>query len=124
MESIQTKTLPPHPLPGRVIYRAVGKDSPISSGEMSVSFGTYSEAYGPMAPHRHAEESVYIIRSVKGRVRYGGEPDALEHTLPLEDGMLLHFPESEWHVFEYEPGGHIDAMFIYGTVDNIRPEEG
>jgi hypothetical protein len=51
------------------------------------------------------------------------EPDELLHTFPLEAGMLLRFEESEWHVFEYGDRGWIDAMFIYGHVDNIRPEE-
>lgn len=123
MDHLDTTSLPGKALPGRIIYKATGKDGPILSSGMTVAFGTYSGEYGPMSPHRHAEECVYIIRSENGRVRYGGEPDALEHSLDLTDGMLLHFPENEWHVFEFDEGGRIDAMFIYGQVDNIRPEE-
>ena len=123
MKHLQTQILPGITLPGRIIYKVVGKDSPLPSASMTVAFGTYSGEYGPMSPHRHAEESVYIIRSDRGRVRFAGEPDALENTLELVDGMLLHFPADEWHVFEFEEGGRIDAMFIYGQVDNIRPEE-
>ena len=123
MKYVEKDALPEVILPGRVIYKATGKDGPLVSGCMTVAFGTYSGDYGPMAPHRHAEECVYILRSVNGRVRYGGKPGALEHELALEAGMLLHFLADEWHVFEFEPGGRIDAMFIYGDVDNIRPEE-
>jgi hypothetical protein len=75
------------------------------------------------SPVPHAEECVYILASYRGRVRFGGEPEALENTVDLAVGMLLHFPENEWHVFEFDEGGRIDAMFIYGQVDNIRPEE-
>ena len=35
----------------------------------------------------------------------------------------LHFPELEWHVFEWDEGGYVDALFIYGQVDNIRPDQ-
>ena len=90
---------------------------------MSVGFGRYCEQAGPMDPHHHAEETVYIVDARKGRVRYGGEPEALQHELKLEKGMILHFDELEWHVFEYEEGGFVEIIFIYGQTENIRPEE-
>jgi hypothetical protein len=123
MNFVDTHKLEGRVLPGRIIYKATGQDGPMVSSRMTVSFGTYAGEYGPMTPHRHAEECVYIVHSLRGRVRYGGKPDALEHSLMLGDGMLLHFPENEWHVFEFDPGGRIDAMFIYGQTDNIRPED-
>ena len=43
--------------------------------------------------------------------------------ITLEAGMTLHFPPLEWHVFEFKPGGHVDIIFFYGQVDQIRPEE-
>ncbi len=110
-------------LPGRGIQKCIGKDGPIVSGKMTVGFARYSDEFGPMEPHHHAEETVLILAAEKGRTRYGGEPDALEHSLDLEAGMLLHFPELEWHVFEYDPGGYVEIAFIYGQVDKIRPEE-
>ena len=27
----------------------------------------------------------------------------------------LHIPEGEWHVFEYEEGGSLEILFIYGA---------
>ena len=27
--------------------------------------------------------------------------------------MIMHFPENEWHVFEYEEGGHMTIAFFY-----------
>lgn len=123
MNIIDTTTLPGIALPGRVIYKAAGKEGPSVSGEMTVAFGRYSAEYGPMKPHRHAEECVYILDSVDGRVRFGATEACADAVRPLRKGMLLHIPANEWHVFEYDEGGHIDAMFIYGQVDNIRPEE-
>ena len=76
-----------------------------------------------MEPHHHAEEVIYVLSSQNGYVRTGSHPDRLGEQVPLESGLTLHFPELEWHVFEFESGGHVDIIFIYGQVDNIRPEE-
>lgn len=76
-----------------------------------------------MSPHRHAEEVVFVVSTKKGWVRAGGLPDALTTRVDLQEGMLLHFPNAEWHVFEFGPGGHIDIVFYYGQVDDIRPED-
>ncbi len=51
-------------------------------------------------------------------------PDQLGEPHPLEAGLTLHIPPMEWHVFRWRPGGHLDIIFFYGQVDNIRPEEG
>ena len=56
-------------LPGRIIANAVGKDAAIESEKMTVGFGRYCAEAGPMAPHNHAEETVYIIDAKRGRVR-------------------------------------------------------
>ena len=44
---------------------------------------------------------------------FGERPDALGERIALERDMLLHFPENEWHVFEYEEGGHLTIAFFY-----------
>jgi hypothetical protein len=110
-------------LPGRVIQTAVGKDGPAKSGRMTVGFARYSAESGPMEPHHHAEEVVYILDAKNGWVRYGPEKDKLGDPVPLESGMILHNPSLEWHVFEHGEGGFVDIVFIYGQVDRIRPEE-
>ena len=112
------------PLPGRVIQKAVGADGASVSQKMTVGFGRYSAESGPMAPHRHAEETVLILDAREGTVRFGPSPERLDELVALEPGMVLHIPDSEWHVFEYGPGGHVDIVFYYGQVDDIRPEEG
>ena len=33
----------------------------------------------------------------------------------LEKDMTLHFAPGEWHVFEYEEGGSLEILFIYGA---------
>ena len=37
--------------------------------------------------------------------------------------LMAHFDELEWHVFEYDKGGSLTIIVIYGQVDKIRPEE-
>ena len=110
-------------LPGRIITKAVGRGSPSGSERMTVGYADYCAEAGPMEPHNHAEETVFIIRSEKGYLRRGDDKDHLGERVSLEAGMLVHFPPLEWHVFEYDEGGRIEIIFIYGQVDNIRPEE-
>lgn len=123
MKALARDELKKEHLPGRVIQKAVGKDGASVSKKLTTGFARYSAESGPMEPHHHAEEVVYIIDADRGSVSWGDNPDNLDKQLPLKAGMSLHFPELEWHVFEYEEGGFVDIMFIYGQVENIRPEE-
>jgi hypothetical protein len=123
MKLIKRSDLSKENLPGRVIQKAVGKDAPSASGKMTMGFAHYSEESGPMEPHHHAEEIVYILDAKNGWTRIGEAPDKLGDPITLEAGMTLHFPPLEWHVFEFKPGGFVDIIFIYGQVDQIRPEE-
>lgn len=105
-------------LPGRVIQQAVGKGKAVSpSTEMTMGFAHYSEASGPMEPHSHAEEIVYILGAQNGWILYGDHPDRLDHRIDLAEGMTLHIPAHEWHVFQFEEGGHVDIIFFYSTPD-------
>ena len=110
-------------LPGRVLQKAVGVDSYSESGKMTVGFARYSAESGTMEPHHHAEEALFVVDAKDGWVRYGPEKDKLEDSVPLEPGMVLHCPALEWHVFEFGEGGYVDLLFIYGQVDQIRPED-
>lgn len=110
-------------LPGRVVQKCVGKDGFSQSSKMTVGFARYSAESGVMEPHHHAEEVVYIVSSHNGWFRYGPEADRMGEKINLESGMTIHFMELEWHVFEFEEGGHVEIVFMYGQVDNIRPEE-
>jgi hypothetical protein len=110
-------------LPGRAIQSAVGKNAFSESRAMTVGFGRYSAESGPMEPHQHAEEVVYVVDAKDAWTRFGPEKDDLSEPVPLEAGMILHNPPLEWHVYGYDEGGYADLLFIYGQVDNIRPEE-
>lgn len=112
-----------HRLPGRIIQKAVGKNSKSISDKMTIGFASYSNISGPMEPHSHAEETVYIIDAYDAWVRFGSDKKNLGSPIPLKPGSILHIPEYEWHVFEYNKGGYVDIIFIYGQVDSIRPEE-
>ena len=123
MHIIPRETMPVDALPGRDIQRAVGPRSASPSGAMTVGYATYSAHSGPMEPHQHAEETVVIFDARDGRVRWGDAKDHLPHCRELSRGMVLHIPEGEWHVFEYGSGGSVDIVFIYGTGENVRPED-
>jgi len=110
-------------LPGRIIQKAIGKDAFSNSSEMTMGFAHYSMESGPMEPHHHAEEVIYVLEARDAWVRFGGEKDHLEEKRLLVVGDILHFPELEWHVFEFGDEGYLDIIFFYGRVDHIRPEE-
>jgi len=123
MELIRREQLQKIELPGRMIQKAVGKDGFSESQKMTMGFARYAEQSGPMEPHHHAEEIVYILAAKDGWTRRGTTADQLGDKIPLQAGMTLHFPPLEWHVFEFGPGGYVDIIFFYGQVDKIRPEE-
>lgn len=123
MDFAHRKDLTERHLPGRIIQNAVGKEDQINSKKMTVCFAHYSDESGPMEPHNHAEETVIVLSSDRAFVKYGSDCKSLENTQYLEVGDVMHFAELEWHVFRHESGGHLDAICIYGQVDNIRPED-
>ncbi|MDA8217397.1 MAG: hypothetical protein M0Z94_07235 [Dehalococcoidales bacterium] len=123
MDLIVRESLPEERLPGRTVQKAVGKDAASKSGRMTMGFARYSAESGRMEPHRHAEETIYVVGAHDASVRFGPAQDQLGKPVPLHTGTTLHFGELEWHVFEYGEEGFVDVIFFYGQVDNIRPEE-
>ncbi len=123
METARRAEVPVVRLPGRDIQRIIGKEAFLASGRMTVGTARYSDDAGPMAPHQHAEECIVVLEARAARVRYGPTPDDLPTVIDLEAGRVLHIPELEWHVFEWDSGGYADCLVIYGQVDNIRPED-
>jgi hypothetical protein len=123
MRVLHRRDIPKEALVGRVLQRAIGKGSASESGKMTVAFAHYSAESGAMEPHQHAEETVYIVDAKDGWIRKGPSKTDLPEKVPVSAGTVLHFDELEWHVFEHGPGGFIDALCIYGQVDNIRPED-
>lgn len=117
MKLVKRNEVVKNPLPGRVIQLVAGGSGAVSPSEViTMGFAHYSAESGPMSPHRHVEEVVYVLESKTGYARYGGsgsEPTELGERIPLEPGMTLHFPAQEWHVFEFDEGGHVDIIFFY-----------
>ena len=61
MNLILRNQLPIRPLPGRGIQLVAGKENSASpSNAVTMGFAHYSVEYGPMSPHRHAEEIVFF----------------------------------------------------------------
>jgi len=100
-------------LPGRLIQRAIGSESFSTSSSLSIGFAHYSVESGPMEPHKHAEEVIYILDSQDGWAEYGPEKDQLPNRVNLNRGMVLHIPENEWHAIRYADGGSVDILFVY-----------
>lgn len=110
-------------LPGRGAMTAVGKSAPAKSSKMTLGWTRYAAEFGPMEPHQHAEETIVVTKADRAYFRFGPAKDQLGERIALYPDMAVHFPEMEWHVFEYEEGGFLEIMYFYGQVDNIRPEE-
>ena len=123
MESAHRNDVKRVRLPGRDIQRIVGRDAALASERMTVGLVRYSDDAGPMEPHQHAEETVFVLEARDARARFGPSPDDLPDTVLLEPGLTLHIPALEWHVFEWGVQGFADVVVIYGEVDNIRPED-
>jgi hypothetical protein len=123
MRTIRSDQVAIDPLPGRGLRRFVGRDSALASEEMTVGTARYADEFGPMEPHNHAEETVYVLSAERAWVRWGPTRDQLTERIELLPGVVINTPALEWHVFEWEPGGHVELLFIYGQVDNIRPED-
>ena len=123
MRSTRRADTPIDRLPGRGLRRLVGRGSAIASEEMTVGTALYADEFGPMEPHNHAEETVYVLEADRAWVRWGPSCDELPNRIDLEAGTVINTPALEWHVFEWEPGGHVELLFVYGQVDNIRPED-
>lgn len=121
MELINREQVEKRQLPGRVLQLVVGKDDAVSQSDvMTMGFARYSAESGPMEPHRHVEEIVYILGARDGWTRHGGfgpEPDELGDKIPLHPGMTLHYPGDEWHVFGFEEGGFVEIIFFYAQSD-------
>ena len=94
-------------LPGRVIQKAIGKDSYSESGKMTVGFARYSAESGIMEPHHHAEEALFVVDAKYGWVRYGPDKDKLDR------GMCV-----------VKPGSVTPHLKFRGKVYVLKKEEG
>ena len=118
MNVIERNTVPEQMLPGRFMQKIVGKaeDGYLSDSRiLNIGYCRYCAEAGPMEPHMHAEETVQILSSDRGWVRFGPAKDDLPHKVMLQPNMTLHIPAGEWHVFEYADGGSLEILFIYGA---------
>ena len=123
MRSIHRADVASDPLPGRAVQRIVGKGASLVSQEMTLGTARYGDEYGPMEPHHHAEETIVVLEAERTWVRWGPARDDLPNRIDLVPGLVINTPAWEWHVFEWQTGGHAEILAIYGQVDDIRPED-
>lgn len=100
-------------LPGRALQWAIGQTAFSASEKMTIGFAHYSVEAGPMEPHKHSEEGIYVIDAKDGWLEWGPGKDEMVEKAPLAAGTLLHVPADEWHVFRYAEGGFVDIVFVY-----------
>ena len=118
MEIIKRRQVNEQLLPGRFMQKIVGKaaDGYLSDSQiLNIGYCRYCAEAGPMEPHMHAEETVQVLSSDRAWVRFGSTKENLPQKVMLEKDMTLHIPQGEWHVFEYEDGGSLEILFIYGN---------
>ena len=97
MKIIDRKDVPEQMLPGRFMQKLVGKteDGYLSDSRiLNICYCRYCAEAGPMEPHMHAEETVQILSSDRGWVRFGPAKDDLPHKVMLQPNMTLHIPEA------------------------------
>ena len=123
MKIIKKSDCPVTQLPGRNLQKIIGKESFSESKKITFGLATFSYDLGLPEPHQHAEEICYVLHCRNAFIHYGPAADKMGDLYLLEVGMSLHIPELEWHQFVCQEGGFVDILFIYGQVENIRPEE-
>jgi len=99
--------------PGRVRQMATGRVAFSPSENMTIGFARVSAEAGPMEPHQHAEEGIYVLDAKDGWVQWGPAKDQLTEKLDLAAGMFLHAPSGEWHVLGCKEGGFVDTLFVF-----------
>jgi len=118
MKVLDRKDVEEVKLPGRFMQRVVGHaaDGYASDSEiLNIGYCRYCAEADPMEPHVHREETVQILTADRAWVLYGPSKDDLPNKVMLHPNMTLHIPAGEWHVFQYEEGGSLEILFIYGS---------
>jgi mannose-6-phosphate isomerase-like protein (cupin superfamily) len=106
----------------RTIYGMIEDGGVIKSDQMTMGIARFDKNLGPMNPHAHAEEGMYVIDCANAYIRCGSSADTLGERELIKPGMIIFVPEGQWHVFEFEDGGFLDTVFCLpvGSID--RPE--
>lgn len=115
MKYFYRNEIPKARLPGRLIQRAIGSESFSPSDNLTIGFAHYSVESGPMEPHKHSEEFIYVLDCQDGWAEYGPEKERLPNRVNLSQGTILHIPQGEWHAIRYADGGFVDIVFVYET---------
>ena len=94
MDVLRRPGLDPVKLSGRTLQKAVGGpgEGKVTSSKMTVGFARYSAESGPMEPHQHAEETIYVVDARDGYIRPGKAADRIGDRVQLAAGMILEVP--------------------------------
>ncbi|MGI6005557.1 MAG: cupin domain-containing protein [Christensenellales bacterium] len=116
MDIINRKDIPAFIAPGRKRWAAMGAGgAAIRIDDANVGFARVSLEYGPMEPHKHINEILYVLDAKDAYVRYG-DTKACEKKQPLSPGDVFRMRDGEWHVFEFEnPDGFLEILTFFAS---------
>lgn len=103
--------------PGRLIERIFGKLSASEVENANMGFAHFSEAeHGPMCPHYHEDEIIYVLEAKDAYTLYGQSKDALDGRMELNSGDVLRYHAGERHIFKFtKPDGYLDILFFFSV---------
>ena len=121
MKIINKGEAPTQKLQGRYATRIVGKTDDYYYHSDTLHFGhcLFRGDTGPMTPHAHAEECMYILDCKDAWILSGPSQDDMPDRAELEPGMVISMPAAEWHVFRYKEGGFVEILYCYGDTTEL-----
>lgn len=122
MHIIDSSKVEPTKLNGRHIRKIIEKGGVVESQYMSLGMAEFSTDIGPMTPHRHDEEGIYVLEAENCYTRCGDCVENFFEPKKIEPGMFLLYGKDEWHVFEFQGKGYLKIIFFFATGDLKRPE--
>ena len=118
MQIINRKDIPGKVFPGRTRWPAFGsEEAAFQIDDASVGFARFSLEAGPMEPHKHENEILYVLDCKDAFMLYGDTKD-VQSKQPLQVGDIFRMKEGEWHCFSFEnQEGYLEMITFYATAD-------
>lgn len=111
MKCVRREDLTPLTLQARQIWRVYGENAAVDD-RLSYGFAHFAPEYGPMKPHKHEREWIYVLDAHQATARYGTDFGSMNSSSHLKAGDFLRFEDQECHVFEFgSNAGYLDILW-------------